>query len=261
MKKKRREIIDLYGQVISGLCSNKFESVIEPLKERFKEIESNSNSECSYLMHATHHILLPFLRKEDISQSLRFIENVSIFLDKKYKVETNQVFAYMIGDILMSTYDLKLELPNSNEWFDEISNLYASSKKLWKKFKDPIVCFSLPLSFSLLSLPPFPSCLPFLRFSFIQCYLCISLLQPHFSPAVTFFDFLPPIQTISLPFLSLPLLFSTSFLLSLSFPPPFSLSLPFASLQKRRGREGEGICFSFLSVFAIMGVCDFTNFK
>ena len=92
------------------------------------------------LMYSMRNLALPFVTKDDINQSKRFVTFIVDQINKKSKLEVIQAFTFTLGEILMLVCELQTDLKEwHHSWREFITETYYELKKGWKKFKDPLV--------------------------------------------------------------------------------------------------------------------------
>ena|SRR3990167_7246453 len=230
--KYRKEITELYGEIISEFGKYSFQRIKEEIIEEMKKMQMNENTnEMIEYIESLRKIILPFHSEEDVKNSISFIQWSMNFMDKKYKVEIQNSFAIMIGEILLSVSEFHLNVPEFKSlWKQTIHDLdyLLNTKKITSIVKSSSVLSFLILNFLFFfeSFPTaffpyyfFPLC-PISLFPFplpgLTSFLHSSSLSSFFSFSLFYFYFLLLINIFNLLIYSL-LLYNIIFLsLSLS---------------------------------------------
>ena len=149
--KYRKEITELYGEIISEFGKYSFQRIKEEIIEEMKKMQMNENTnEMIEYIESLRKIILPFHSEEDVKNSISFIQWSMNFMDKKYKVEIQNSFAIMIGEILLSVSEFHLNVPEFKSlWKQTIHDLdyLLNTKKITSIVKSSSVLSFLIFNF------------------------------------------------------------------------------------------------------------------
>ena len=135
----RRDVLDMFAHLIGKISSHKFDFVVDRFyHELERAIDSNNIPEVTALLSGIRYLRLSYQTEEELEKSKKFIDFIGKNISKKTKPEVLSSCCAAYGEVLLPLSDSEeVDSVNYTSFRESITEMFYTTKKLWKKLKEP----------------------------------------------------------------------------------------------------------------------------
>ena len=135
----RRDVLEMFALLIGKISEHKFIYTVDRFYQELDNvIDSNSIPESTALLSGIRYIKLSIVTQKDIQDTEKFINKITSLINKKSKPDILMSACKLVGDVLipLTNYTESKDV-DYTQFRSNVTELFYSSKKLWKKLKEP----------------------------------------------------------------------------------------------------------------------------